>query len=179
MRQLLLMRHAKAVREPGVSDHARALNERGRADAARVARFLNEHGWTPDGAVASDSRRTRETLDLAAGLFDPVPPMRLDRSLYLAEPREMLRVIRATPPSVRRLLVVGHNPGVAELAVALTGRGPSAQVRALASSFPTAAVAVLDFEGEWSSIRELDGRLERFVLAKPLREAAGDAEREE
>lgn len=176
MRKLLLMRHAKAVREPGLSDHARRLNERGRQDAALVARFLQSHRLAPDVAIASDSRRTRETLELALGAFDPKPTTRLDSGLYLAEPRDILKAIRAAPAAAQTLLVVGHNPGLAELAVALTGRGEPADVKRLAASFPTSAVAVFDFEGEWSDVEELGGRLKRFIVAKPLREAADTRE---
>jgi phosphohistidine phosphatase len=172
MRKLLLMRHAKAVREPGLSDRARRLTERGHADAALIARFLRDHDLTPDLAIASDSRRTRETLALAMEAFEPAPATRLEPRLYLAEPEDILKSIRAAPASTRKLLVVGHNPGLAELAVALTGRGEPADVKRLAASFPTAAVAVIGFEGPWTEVGELGGRLERFIQAKPLREAA-------
>jgi phosphohistidine phosphatase len=177
MRKLLLMRHAKAGREPGERDHARRLTVRGREDAARVVRFLQDCGLKPDLAIASDSRRTRETLEIARDVFNTQPASTLDASLYLAEPGNILRAIRAAPASAGTLLIVGHNPGIAELALALTGRGQPDDVKRLAASFPTSAVAVLDFDGPWSKIKELDGRLERFIVAKPLREAR-DAERD-
>ena len=170
MRKLLLMRHAKAVREPGLSDRARRLTERGREDAARVGLFLQSHGLTPDLAIASDARRTCETLEIACGVFAPVPATKLDGSLYLAEPRAILRALRAAPAATRALLVVGHNPGLAELALALARRGEPEAVKRLAMSFPTSAVAVFDFDCAWSDVEELGGRLERFVVAKPLRE---------
>jgi phosphohistidine phosphatase len=170
MRQLLLMRHAKAVREPGLSDHARSLTERGREDAVRVARFLQDNKLNPDFAIASDAKRTRETLELAAGQFLPAPAMRLDAKLYLAEPYAILKAIRATSATVSKLLVVGHNPGVHELALALTERSQQADVKRLALSFPTAAVAVINLDCEWSAVAELAGRLERLVHAKVLRE---------
>ena len=169
MRQLLLMRHAKAVRDPGLSDHARSLTQRGRDDAVRVARFLQNNKLVPDLAIASDARRTRETLELAAGQFVPAPTTRLDASLYLAEPYAILKAIRATPATVSKLLIVGHNPGVHELAIALMGRGQQADVERLALSFPTAAVAVIGLDCEWSAVAELAGRLERLLIAKSLR----------
>ena len=170
MRKLLLMRHAKAVRELGLSDHARSLTQRGREDAVRVARFLLDNKLNPDFAIASDARRTRETLELAAGQFSPAPPTRLDANLYLAEPYAILKAIRATPATVSKLLVVGHNPGFHELALALTGSGQQADVERLALSFPTSAVAILNLDCEWSAVAELAGRLERLVIAKMLRE---------
>lgn len=170
MRQLLLMRHAKAVRELGLSDHARSLTQRGRDDAVRVARFLQDNKLNPNLAIASDARRTRETLELATGQFSPAPMTQLDANLYLAEPYAILRAIRATPATVSRLLVVGHNPGIHELAFALAGRGQQADVERLALSFPTAAVAIINLDCEWSAVAEPAGRLERLVIAKVLRE---------
>lgn len=164
------MRHAKAVREAGLSDHARKLTERGRSDAALIAGYLRHNGLTPDLAFASDAARTRETLEIALGAFEGKPGARLDPRLYLAEPGEILRAVRASPASARTMLLIGHNPGIAELALALTGRGDPAEVRRLAASFPTSAVAVLAFDGEWSEVAEPGGRLERFVVAKTLRE---------
>ncbi len=170
MRQLLLMRHAKAVREPGLSDHARSLTQRGRDDAVRVARFLQDNKLNPDLAIASDARRTRETLELVAGQFSPAPRTRLDANLYLAEPYAILKAIRSTPSTISKLLVVGHNPGLHELALALARRGQQADVERLAVSFPTAAVAIIDLDCEWSAVAELAGRLERLVIARLLRE---------
>lgn len=170
MRQLLLMRHAKAAREPGLSDHARSLTQRGRDDTVRVARFLQDNKLSPDLAIASDARRTRETLELATGQFTPAPTTRLDANLYLAEPYAILKAIRATPATVSKLLIVGHNPGVHELALALAGRGQQADVERLALSFATAAVAIINLDSEWSAVGELAGRLERLVIAKVLRE---------
>lgn len=170
MRQLLLMRHAKAVRELGLSDHARSLTQRGREDTVRVARFLQDHKLNPDLAIASDAKRTRETLELATGQFIPAPTTRLEANLYLAEPFAILKAIRATPPTVSTLLVVGHNPGIHELALALAGRGQQADVERLTLSFPTAAVAIVNLDCEWSAVAELAGRLERLVHAKVLRE---------
>lgn len=166
------MRHAKAVREPGLSDHARALTTRGRDDAALVARFLAEHGLAPDLAIASDSRRTRETLDVAMQAFATAPATKLEPRLYLAEPREIMKVVRAAPADAQKLLIVAHNPGIAELALALTGGGAHDDVRRLAGSFPTCAVAVISFTAEWANAAELQGRLERFIVASRLREAA-------
>lgn len=170
MRKLLLMRHAKAGRESGVSDHARRLTDRGRNDARLVAGFLQANGLAPDLALASDSKRTRETLEIACELFDPAPERRLEATLYLAEPGVILRAIRGVAPETKTLLVIGHNPDIAELALALADSGAPDDMSNLASAFPTSAVAVLEFQTPWASVTELGGRLERYLLAKPLRE---------
>ena len=170
MRKLLLMRHAKAVHQPGLSDHTRHLTDRGRDDTRLVAAFLQANSLMPDLALASDSRRTRETLDIACGVFAPAPATQLEAGLYLAEPTAILRAIRAVPAATKILLVVGHNPGIAELALGLAESGQPNDVQRLAASFPTSAVAVLEFESSWARLAELGGRLERFILAKSLRE---------
>ena len=167
------MRHAKAVREPGLPDHARGLTERGRDDAVRVARCLHEQGLAPDLALASDSCRTRETLELAAAASSAGPRDTARAARFIsADPREILKVVRAAPVRARTLLLVGHNPGLAELARALAGGGAPRGLNRLAEGFPTAAVAVIAFPGPWSELAELRGCLERFITGKSLRESA-------
>jgi len=168
MPTLILMRHAKALRRPGLADHARPLTERGRRDAALVAHALRDAHLAPDRIVASDSQRTRETLALVGPVFRPRPQESLDRSLYLAADRDILRVIQMAPPC-ERLMIIGHNPGLAELAVKLTGRGTPELVKRIVESFPTSAAAVLAFDAPWREARELGGTLERFITAKALR----------
>lgn len=172
MPRLVILRHAKTAPHADGGDHARALTERGRQDAARAGAWLRAHGIEPDIALVSDARRTRETMEHVLPHLARPPHLRVDRSLYLAEPLTLLRAIRAAPASARTALVVGHNPGVADLALALAGKGEPADVEALAASFPTAAIAVLDFDGAWRDVGELGGRLARFVTARSLREAA-------
>lgn len=168
MPTLILMRHAKAVRRPGLEDHARPLAERGRGDAALVAHALRDAHLAPDLILASDSQRTRETLGIVSAIFQPMPAERLDHALYLASDRDILRIIQSAPPC-ERLMVIGHNPGLAELAIALTGRGSPQLVERLLESFPTSAAAILSFETPLSAAQDRGGRLERVITAKALR----------
>lgn len=168
MSTLILMRHAKALRRPGLSDHARPLTERGRRDAALVARALQEAGLAPDLIIASDSARTRETLEIMAPVFRPRAQERLEPRLYLAASQDMLAVIRSAPPCAR-LMIIGHNPGMAELAVSLTGRGTPELVTRIVESFPTSAAAVIAFDCPWIDVEEPGGTLARFITAKALR----------
>lgn len=171
MTRLVLMRHAKAVRAPGMTDHDRPLAGRGRTDAVLVADWLQAHGFAPDLVIASDSARTRETMNIVLPRFSPLPAARLEPGLYLAEAEEILAVAQ-TAPAPETLMLIGHNPGIAELAVALTGVGEPEDVRRIAASFPTSAAAILEFDGPLREARELQGRLLRFIWAKTLREAA-------
>lgn len=170
MPRIILLRHAKAAQHSAGTDHARPLVERGREDVALIGRWMREQGLSPDLALVSDSRRTRETMELLLPHLARAPHLRIDPGLYLAEAPRLARALKAAPPSTASLLLVGHNPGLHELALGLVGAGEPAAVAALAANLPTAAVAVVDFEGAWSDLAELSGRLTRYVTAKSLRD---------
>src|SRR5947199_2915835 len=119
MLRLLLFRHAKTAREAGGGDHDRPLTRRGEEDSKRIGRYLTDEQLLADLAIASDSRRTRQTLDLALEAGNQHPRSRLERAVYLAEPHTLLDVIRRTPVEVRTLMLIGHAPGMADLAALL------------------------------------------------------------
>jgi len=168
--RLLLLRHAKSDWSQGVDDHERPLNVRGRKAAPRVGTYMARHDLLPDLIVASTATRVRETLDLVLGAFKVAPRVIHDPRIYEAAPDALMTVIRETPREVKTLLLVGHNPGLAELADRLIASG-SADARArLAAKFPTAALAVIDLKGsDWSKLRPATGRLERFVVPRGLK----------
>jgi phosphohistidine phosphatase len=137
MKRLLLMRHAKSDwADETLDDHDRPLNDRGRRDAPRMGRLLRERGIVPDLIVCSTAVRARETVELlapAAGV--PEPAIVHDRSLYLAAPMTLLSVARRRADEQgdpECVMVVAHNPGMAELASLLSGESVE---------FPTAALA--------------------------------------
>ena len=169
MLRLLLFRHAKTARESGGGDHDRPLTKRGEEDSKRIGRYLADEQLLPHLAIASDSRRTRQTLDLAMRAANQHPQARLDRAVYLAEPHTLLDIIRRTPAAVRTLLMIGHNPGMAELATLLTGFGDRYAFARMNTKFPTSGLAVLDFPVEgWDEVKERSGRLDRFVTPATL-----------
>ena len=121
MRQLLLLRHAKSAWDrPGLSDYARPLAQRGVLAAAAVRRAMQEHGLQPDLVLVSSARRTLQTLE-ALEPWDETPLIEPMDGLYLAGAEQLLGVLRGTPETVRSAMLVGHNPGVHELAVLLVG----------------------------------------------------------
>jgi phosphohistidine phosphatase len=169
MLRLLLFRHAKTARESGGGDHDRPLTKRGEEDSKRIGRYLTDEQLLPDLAIASDSRRTRQTLDLALKAANQHPPTRLDRAVYLAEAHTLLDFIRRTPADIRTLMIIGHAPGMADLATLLTGFGDRYALARMNTKFPTSGVAVLDFPVErWEEIAEHKGRLDRFVTPASL-----------
>jgi phosphohistidine phosphatase len=173
MRRLLLLRHAKAERsQPGGRDFERALTGRGRSDAQKLGAYLNRHALVPDLAMVSPATRTRESWDLVAATL-PDAKVRLDERLYDATPQAILQAIRSADPAVGTLLVVGHNPGLQELAAMLVAAGDNIGARQrLNEHFPTCALAVIEFAiDDWARTHPNGGRLEHFVAPKSLETA--------
>jgi phosphohistidine phosphatase len=168
-RRLILLRHAKSAWPTGVDDHERPLAKRGEKAAPLLGKYLSGKGLRPDLALVSDAMRTRETWKLVRAAFSPPPSERFVADLYDASAVDMLRVVRTTEPTVRTLLLVGHNPGLQELALELAGGGDEPARIAMRDKFPTAAVAVIDFStGAWEEIAAGGGELERFVTPGSL-----------
>ena len=165
MRRLLLLRHAKAERpQPGERDHERRLAERGRNDAPRVGAYMSRHDFMPDRVVVSTSARTRETWKLAAAEMDKAPKAEFDDRIYEASPKALLQVVQETDPDIDTLLLVGHNPGMQELAAMLVATGDVDTRQRLKEAFPTSALAVIEFKlKDWSRVHPQSGRLERFI----------------
>ncbi|MGX9979424.1 SixA phosphatase family protein [Methylobacterium fujisawaense] len=168
MRRLILLRHAKSDRPPGVADHERPLNARGRRAAPAVGAHLAREGLCPDLALVSTAARTRETWEaMAATLGNPETRWRPE--IYEAPAQRILAVIREAPDTAGTVIVVGHNPGLGDLAAGLAGAGPRAARDRLALEFPTAAYAVIDFAGDlWGEVAPGRGRLERFVRPRDI-----------
>lgn len=174
MKRLFLFRHAKA--EPhgdSDGDKQRALTERGRTDAARMALAMRREKYLPDFVLCSTSVRTRETLEYWSVAIAENPKTQFIDALYLAEPETMLSLIRRAPDTSKALMVVAHNPGTEQVAVALLHeelrRKERDYVDQIEEKFPTAALAVIDFETEsWKNVKAGSGRLVDFVRPKDL-----------
>jgi phosphohistidine phosphatase len=169
MRRLLLLRHGKADRHSAGGDRERPLTRRGEDDSRRMGAFLREAGVTPDLAVASGARRAKQTMELALSAFPGHVTHVIENTIYLAEADHLVDVLRQTPDKVHTLLAVGHNPGFAELALWLTGGGEADDLERMRSGFPTAALAILDFDAEhWAEVRRGAAQLYRFVTPSML-----------
>jgi phosphohistidine phosphatase len=174
MRRLMLLRHAKSDWPAGVPDHDRPLNDRGRAAAPLMGRYLADEGLLPDLAVVSSAQRTQETWALVAPALGPVEA-RTEPRVYEAPADRLLAVLREAPDTARTLLLVGHNPGTEDLARRLVGHGDRYAIARLGQKYPTAGLAVIDFEAErWAEIDTRTGRLDRFVTPKTI--GAGEDE---
>jgi len=170
MRRLMLLRHAKSDwSTPGTHDEDRPLSARGRESAPRIGTYMARHALVPDLVVASPATRVTDTLALALPAFAKQPKTMPDARIYETDADQLLAVIKETPRSVHNLLLVGHNPSLAELASLLMASGDVETRQRLIEKFPTAALAVIDFPfDDWSKIHPKSGRLDRFVLPKAL-----------
>jgi phosphohistidine phosphatase len=166
-RRLILLRHAKSD-WPDVPDRDRPLAKRGRRDAPRMGRWLHEHGYKPDVVVVSDARRARQTWDLVAPELGGSPAVRFEPRAYAASALTLLYLAQELPSSYLTALLIGHNPGLEELASSLaapvsTDNGPRPAIR-----FPTAAVAVFEFSGDWPSLTPGQARLTSLTTPADL-----------
>jgi len=174
MKTLLLLRHAKSSwDDPSQDDHERPLDARGRDTARRMGGAMRTRGLVPDLVLCSTARRTVETLELLLPALEATPETRFERALYLADWPKLLDAIHAVPGRTRALMLVGHNPGVEQLAIAL-GLHPRdaaerSRAEALAKKYPTGALAVLQFPGPgWKSVKPGTGRLAEFLRPKDV-----------
>jgi phosphohistidine phosphatase len=141
-KRLILTRHAKSAwDDPLMADHDRPLNERGKAAAADLGQWLASRGYVPDQVLCSDALRTRKTWSGIAPALPGTPVLDLKPALYHAGPDVMLAVLRhATADTV---MVIGHNPGIAEFAQRLVSNAPQ---NTEFQRYPTGATLVVEFD---------------------------------
>lgn len=176
MRRLMLLRHAKTETEaPSGRDQDRRLAERGQRDAAEMGDWIATHPPVPEAVLVSHAVRARQTWDIAWQAMKgrvAAPEVEILPELYGADPAQILETIRSAtiPANPRRLLLVGHNPGMHEAALMLTGSGDRGAAKALADNLPTAGLAILDFDvKDWGDVAYRRGKLVLFVSPKLLR----------
>jgi phosphohistidine phosphatase len=130
MKRVYLLRHAKSSWKDGsLADRERPLAGRGRRAAKAVARHLEKERLRPDLVLCSPARRTRETLERVEGGFGDRVEARLDEALYGASESKLLACLKALPREVGSVLLIGHNLGLGELALALVSEGARVPAR--------------------------------------------------
>jgi phosphohistidine phosphatase len=183
-RKLVLLRHAKSA-WPDLPDHERPLAGRGRRDAPVMGRWLRTAGHVPDQVLCSTARRTRETWQLAQPGLGAAPPVIFEDRVYEASAAQLLDLARHALPAATTLLIVGHAPGIPELALTLAQTAtpadddagnsavPQAALDRMRAKFPTAAVAVLELTGPWARLGPGTARLTGFVTPRDVGAPAG------
>ena len=156
-RRLLVLRHAESRPSgPGEADFDRPLNEHGRRCMPAVGHKLLAENVVVDFILASTARRVAETLDLLLATWQWNGPFQREKQLYLASPETIMQNISAVvEESWQSIMLVGHNPGISQLASHLCGE---------AIELPTAGLAILDGpDSDWpTALRSTGWKLSAF-----------------
>jgi phosphohistidine phosphatase len=167
--RLHLLRHTKSSwAEPPLDDHERPLAPRGRRAATALAEHFGRVGAAPRLVLCSSARRAVETLDhvrsgLPAGL-----PVSIEMELYGATEHALLERVRQVPEETAVVLVVGHNPGLEDLARGLVDGGDPRLLDRLRTKYPTGALATVVFPGTWRALDWGRATLDAFVVPSDL-----------
>lgn len=171
-KEIVLLRHAKSSwDDPLLDDFDRPLAKRGRKAAKQIGEWLKQRGIEPALVLCSASERTRETLDLVLPALKADPVIVYERRLYLADASDLLDRLHEIADDVPSVLMVGHNPGMQDLALALAPKRMRRERRRLAEKFPTAAVAWFRTGAKhWSDIKPNETELLAYVRPADLKD---------
>lgn len=168
MKTLHLLRHAKSSWEDiGRGDHNRPLAARGRRAAKKLAKHLREQKVAPVMVLCSSATRARETLELLAPALGSPKKILIEDGLYAASADELLERLRRVPDPIELVLLVGHNPGLQDLALTLAANG--AKRGQVLEDFPTGALATLHIDvTRWRDLDPGDAELVDYVVPREL-----------
>jgi phosphohistidine phosphatase len=171
-KRLILLRHAKSAWPDDVPDHDRPLAPRGRRDAPAAGRWLRQSDYVPDRVLCSTARRARETWKLAEEKLGAHPATVSEDRVYGASSADLMALACQTSADVRTLLIVGHDPAMRDLTLELASGQPGdtepAALSRVRAKYPTAAIAVLSFSGNWSKLSPGQAQLTHFVTPSDL-----------
>lgn len=157
-----------------LDDVDRPLAPRGRLAAPLLGRHISRRGIEPDLVLCSSAVRARQTWELVSAEWDygsatDQPRFEMRASLYLARPTELMSAIRRIDDDIKTAMIIGHNPGMEQLAQQLAIEGYSKGLKKIVKKFPTAALAVIEFPIErWSLLKIGSGKLADFIRPKDL-----------
>ncbi len=167
MVRLYILRHAKSSwKTDGLDDFHRPINGRGRKAAPTIGSYMQQHGIQPDLILCSAAVRARETLALILPALDGEPTIEIEEDLYLASAETLLDRLRRLGDGPDGVMLIGHNPGLHDLALALAAPG---EMKVPAEKYPTAALTELAFEEKhWADVGTGTGDVVRFVAPRTL-----------
>ena len=171
MHQLIFLRHAKAeIAAKDLADHDRALTDKGRRAAGKIGQAMRKAGLAPEVVLVSTATRTQQTLEELenAPVWDEWPNIDSLPQLYMATPPQILNTLRDLPETVRSAIVIGHNPGLHELALTLAGKGHPDSGARIDEGFPTAALAEFLVTSPWRQLGPGAASLKRFLVPKDV-----------
>jgi phosphohistidine phosphatase len=165
---LHLLRHAQAIPQGEGTDRERPLEPRGRRSAQALAGWIAERHLAPALVLCSSALRTRQTLDIIAPAFAGPAQILVEDDLYLATPRQLLARLRQVRDETPSILIVGHNPGLQELATTLSDVAAGPLMARLAAGLTTAALASYEVSVPWSALDKRVGRFTGLITPKDL-----------
>ncbi len=175
MKHLFLLRHAKAVKSDGfANDRDRPLDPQGIADIGALQHTLRQRPFAPERVLCSSVVRTRQTLEpfVTDGLL-PDAEVIFDPSLYMGLASHLFALLHEQPDTFSSLLIVGHNPGLHQLALSLAGQGEEMDLQLLARIFPPLSCVTLSFEAaRWQDISLASGTLDGFLFPERYQASA-------
>lgn len=170
MTQLTVLRHAKSSWDhAGLDDFDRPLNERGRKAAQSLGRELKRRRIRFDQVIASPAVRVRETIDGLIEGYGKLADVRFDPQIYGASAEALLNIVRHIPETVHAPLLVGHNPGLQQLVLALAREDGDGMRSRISEKFPTAALALIELSAvRWDELETQSGTIAELILPREL-----------
>ena len=168
MLRLCLLRHMDtAWALPGQKDIERLLNDSGNEDLQIVRKWIKDRALTPGHVFCSPAARTRQTLEGLMPAFEGEPDISFVDDLYTGFVGEYLDCI-VNHDAAEPLMIIGHNPTCASLANLLAAEGDSEALSTVSYTYPTGALAIIDFDiSNWSELKEGTGTLIDFLMPRP------------
>ncbi|MAU41275.1 MAG: phosphohistidine phosphatase [Kordiimonas sp.] len=169
MKTLYLLRHAKSSWDiENQPDLERPLNKRGRKNAISIGKYMRFHDLQPQLILCSPAQRCRETVDLIHAHLG-TPPILQEPYLYSEGKNEVLQHIMQTKSEIDHLMVVGHNPTTADLALMLTNGANPVLREEMMAKYPTGTLAVIKYDcPHWDELQPYEGYLQRLIKPRLL-----------
>ena len=161
MKTLFLLRHAKSSwKDQSLPDFERPLNHRGKQDAANVGRYLKHEQIVPELVLSSPALRARDTIERVAKAAKWSVEVRFDQRIYEAGGLRLLEVVSQIENEHKSTLLVGHNPGIEELLMLLTGDS---------KKVPTATLIKLELKSsKWTTASDKRAKLAWLIKPRDL-----------
>jgi phosphohistidine phosphatase len=168
MKTLHLLRHAKSSwKDPALDDHERPLNKRGRAAAKAMAKYMQQAKIAPDIVLCSTALRAKQTLDPIAKHLAPAKVV-FDNGIYGVPQSKLWKYLWALPEQVETVLLIGHNPALHHLGLALADARSRNALPPSDGKFATGALASFRIDGPWKELRPANGHLVAFIEPRQL-----------
>jgi phosphohistidine phosphatase len=163
-KSLIILRHGQA-KNAGISehDHNRALTAQGREEAMGAGEVLADINLIPDYVLCSTATRARETFAELQNSFSEPLQVNYSQKIYNASENDLINQIISAPENIKTLMLIGHNPGLYQLALALAKGGDKQMHNELQMQFPTCSLVVINFESEWHNIMHSHSKLALFT----------------